>query len=444
MRVLHVPYSYFPDPAAGTEIYVDGLAVFQRSLGCDVGVAAPGSATTTYNHSGIPVWRFAVSPNLNLRDLYGEGDSTAAELFGRALDDFGPDIVHLHAMTSAISDRLARQAASRHIPIILNYPTPTVSCPRGTLLRWGSTICDGKLDRRTCTGCTLQRYGLPRPLAKIFASLPVHASRCFGNANLSGGKWTALRMPELVDLRIGTFHRLMEIVERVIALCDWTRELLIRNGVPENRITLCRQGISWQQNESCVQTPQPFRLPVKAAFFGRLDETKGIDLVVHALKGNPELPIRLDMFGVRQGEAANRYAAELQELIAGDDRIRMLVPLPSVEVIRRIRDYDLVVVPSQSLETGPLVVLEAFAAGVPVLGSNLGGIAELVTDGVDGILVDAAASPAAWADSLRRVCSDSVLLASLRSRIRPPRQTRDAALELMPLYNDVVQKRAAI
>ena len=102
------------------------------------------------------------------------------------------------------------------------------------------------------------------------------------------------------------------------------------------------------------------------------------------------------------------------------------------------------VVPSQWLETGPLVVLEAFAAGTPVIGSNLGGIAELVTDGVDGLLVDPASSPAAWADSLRRVCSDPDLLVSLRAGIRPPRHSRDTAIEIMPVYVDAVQERELI
>ena len=67
--------------------------------------------------------------------------------------------------------------------------------------------------------------------------------RRIGQANLSGGMWTALRMPELIDLRIQCFHRLMQMVERVIALCNWTRELLVRNGVPESKITLCRQDL---------------------------------------------------------------------------------------------------------------------------------------------------------------------------------------------------------
>src|SRR5207249_11023510 len=61
--------------------------------------------------------------------------------------------------------------------------------------------------------------------------------------------------------------------------------------------------------------------------------------------------------------------------------------------------FDTLAVPSVWFETGPLVVLEAFAAGIPVVGSNIGGISELVTDGASGMLVEAA-NVNAWAKAL--------------------------------------------
>jgi glycosyltransferase involved in cell wall biosynthesis len=111
--------------------------------------------------------------------------------------------------------------------------------------------------------------------------------------------------------------------------------------------------------------------------------------------------------------------------------------------MERLQEYDLLAVPSQLLETGPIVVLEAFAAGIPVAGSNLGGIAELVEHGVNGLLVDPA-SPESWAEALRRLSQDRDLLATLRSGIRPPRTMRDAAAELMAVYRQVSQEALAV
>ena len=65
-----------------------------------------------------------------------------------------------------------------------------------------------------------------------------------------------------------------------------------------------------------------------------------------------------------------------------------------------LKNYDALVVPSQGKETGPLVVLEAFAAGISVIGSNLGGIKELVQDGVNGVLVRNP-TPDDWAKAIK-------------------------------------------
>jgi glycosyltransferase involved in cell wall biosynthesis len=95
--------------------------------------------------------------------------------------------------------------------------------------------------------------------------------------------------------------------------------------------------------------------------------------------------------------------------------------------------FDFVCVPSRWLETGPLVVLEAFAVGVPVLGTDRGGIAELVTHGVDGILVPDSSS-IAWAETIGQLASDRSQAAGLRAGIRPPRTMADAASDMARLY----------
>lgn len=438
-----MPYCYYPDAVGGTEIYVAGLAKWQRFDGCEVAIAAPGNIRERYDHADTSVWRFPVSPAQDLRGLYGEGDPVAAEGFGAILDEYHPDVVHLHAMTSAVSIRLVGQSAKRGIPVVFNYHTPTVSCSRGTLLRWGSEICDGTLDRRACTACTLHTHGLARPAAALLASLPPAIGRRLGHAGLAGGLWTAMRMSELIEVRIGAFHRLMEMADHVIALCDWGRELLIRNGVAESKITLSRQGICHDVPGGAFETsaPRPFRLPLRAAYLGRFDATKGVHLIVQALRDNPDLPIQLDLFGVPQGPSGARYAAELHVAIAGDGRMRIMPPLTSDRVIPRLREYDFVVVPSQGLETGPLVVLEAFAAGTPVIGSKLGGIAELVTHGVDGLLVEPHSSVVAWAEALRGVCNSPEIHRSLRSGIRPPRQIKEAAVDMVQLYERLTRER---
>jgi len=87
------------------------------------------------------------------------------------------------------------------------------------------------------------------------------------------------------------------------------------------------------------------------------------------------------------------------------------------------------------------VVLEAFAAGVPVLGSRLGGIAELVREDVDGILVEPA-SVAAWTAALQALAADPERCMRLRGGIRPPRTMTTVAAEMAALYQRLLKRGA--
>lgn len=437
MRALHVPYTFHPDACGGTEVYVENLAALQRELGWETAIAAPAAAAARYDFAGMPVWRFATGSGLGLREMYGEGDSTAASGFGRAMDEFRPDVVHLHAFTSAVSVRLCEEAAKRGARLLVNYHTPTFSCPRGTLLRWGTEICDGALDTQTCGACLLESRGTPRAAAGLLAGIPPAMGRMMGRIGLEGGVWTAMRTSELVELRIGAFRRMTELADRVLALCEWTKRLLLLNGVTETKIALCRQGIVWNEDAvRAVNRTQGGEL--RLAFFGRLHPTKGIDVVLRAMALDRGLPLSLDLYCVDQGSGGRGFAQEVRRLAENDRRVMLREPLAASAVAVALTGYDALVVPSQWLETGPLVVLEAFAAGTPVIGSELGGIAELVRDRETGLLIRDYASPAAWLAALRQVCSQPDLAWAWRSAIRPPRRTRDVAQEMVAFYNEVL------
>ena len=146
---------------------------------------------------------------------------------------------------------------------------------------------------------------------------------------------------------------------------------------------------------------------VRLAHLGRLEANKGTGLLIEALRAIPDAPLTLDIFGITQSDADRQELDRVRGLTEGDSRIRFLPPLDHATITTRLAAFDAVVVPSQLLETGPLVVLEAFAAGVPVIGSALGGIAEKVRNGVDGWLVSPHDSVEAWREILVRCASRS-------------------------------------
>lgn len=247
---------------------------------------------------------------------------------------------------------------------------------------------------------------------------------------MSGGVWTALRMTELLDLRHADTRRYLASASTIVVVAKWIEELLLRNGVTPDRILLARQGVA-------TPRPMPGRpreetlpsAPLRCVFLGRLHPMKGVHVILEALEREPSLPIRIDIYGTPDQRA---YEQELRRAVACDARVRLLPPVPQENISDLLGTYDLTLVPSLVLETGPLVVYESHAAGVPVVGSALGGIAELVRDEVDGKLVTPTVN--AWRELLIRVAHDRTLPREWSRQIRPPRTMRDVASEMKALY----------
>jgi glycosyltransferase involved in cell wall biosynthesis len=434
---LHVPFCYYPDPVGGTETYVAALAEAQQANGYEIAITAPGEKNQTYMHQGFPVHRFGVG-SMSLRQLYGEGDPTAAANVEEILDRVRPDILHLHAFTGAVSPPLARSAGLRKIPVVFTYHTPTVTCCRGTMLEWGNRVCDGEMRVKRCTGCMLDGKGLPKTAGMLLGTLPPAAGRFAGTAGLKGGIWTALRSTELVAIRHTAVRRfLLEETDHIFAVCDWVRTVLVANGVPPGKITLSRQGTRTPSplpagTTARAASPAPSS-PIRLAFLGRVDRVKGVDILIDALALLPRLEVRLDVFAVAQGEEARRLEKELVAKAHFDPRIRFMPPVAANDVVETLCGYDALLVPSQVLETGPLVIYEAFAAGIPVVGSALGGIAELVRNGETGLLVGER-SATAWADAIRRLIEEPGLLRKLKAAPKPTRSAKDAAGDAAKVY----------
>ena len=439
LDVLHVPYTYFPDAAGGTEVYVRSLIAALRAHGLECGVAIPGMANKPYVHEGVPVFQFARARTPTFESAYGAPDEDAVVSFRDLLIRVRPRVVHFHARTAAVSERLVDIARDEGAKIVFTYHTPTVSCARGTMMRTGREPCDGKLNVRRCTACVLQSHGVPLLVRDALAMAPQVLGEALERAKLAGGIFTALRMSALVGASHRRFLSFVEKVDHVVAVCDWVAEVLRINGVPEKKVTNCRQGFL---AGSLVSTPAVLDVPstadgtLRLGYFGRLDPTKGVDLLIEALRLAPHVKVRLAVYGVIQ-RGSEAYAARLKRAAASDGRVAMIPALPANSVMDAMGACDFVAVPSRWLETGPLVVLESFAAGVPVLGARLGGIAELVADGVDGVLIKPD-DPAAWSSAIAELAGNPDRVSRLRAGVRPPRTMDDVAREMAAVYRAVL------
>jgi glycosyltransferase involved in cell wall biosynthesis len=432
--VLHVPYTYFPDACGGTEVYVRALAQQLARRGHMCAIAAPGSAAAEYEDAGITVYRFAVDRRPRLARAYGVPDELAAEGFRVIVAKLQPRIVHLHARTAAVSELLIDIAHAAGARVVFTYHTPTVSCARGTMLLYGMEPCDGVIEARRCTTCTLSARGAPMPLARLIAGIPPGLLRAVATWGIEAKPLSALRIPGLLAGSGQSFRDFVGKVDHVVAVCQWVWDVLARNGVEAEKVSLSRQGIS------AIAPMQPRRRldsldhtwSLRIAYFGRVDRAKGPDLLAHALRLAPAARVQIDIYAVRQ-PGSEQDIAWLEAEAQWDRRLRVFGGVPPGDVMNVMMEYDLIAIPSRWLETGPLVALEAFAAGVPVLGSNLGGIAELIHDGIDGILLRAD-DAIVWAKEISRLAGNSEIVAELRTNIQRPRAMDECAKDMAGLY----------
>jgi glycosyltransferase involved in cell wall biosynthesis len=436
LKIIHVPFTFPPDPSGGTEVYVERLSHSLRAHRVQSVIAAPSvnGADWAYEHNGLSVRRFrsAVTSKHMLRELYGRGDPEAAAAFAKLLDEERPDLVHMHSFTRAASVLLVRAAKERHLPVVLTYHTPTMSCPRGTLMFRDEEQCDGLLDVRRCTACYGQALGVPYHAGALLNRMPFLIARGLEKSNLSGGIWTALRLPQLLRIQYLAFQELLREVSQIVALSEWSKAVLIRNGVPSWKIAFSRHGAPSLKLNSDLRV-DPADTPLRAAFLGRIDRSKGAAVLLEALRLIPDAPIEFHFYGISQSAADEEHWNSLQLTASANARVKFFKPVPHDRIISLLMNYHILAVPSRGLETGPLIIPEAFAAGTPVIGSNLGGIAEWVQHEHNGLLIDHR-DASAWANALRRCAEDRVFLASLQANAKVSRSMDDAAREMAQLY----------
>jgi len=429
VKLLHVPFTWYPAACGGTEVYVRALVRELAQMGCESEIAAPGTENKTEQADDARVHHIAVPAGLTQAMLYGEGEPASAKVFARVLDDAEPDIVHFHAYSPAASVRWLEAARSRGIPCVYTYHTPTLTCGRGTLMRWGTEPCDGTMTPLRCSACTLHGLGLSQPLSWALAGAsPVLQTL---SARVPFRSWP------LMNKRTTAVRRWLDGMSRVVALCEWGKAVMARNHVPPERLRLVRHGLAGGGRQGDWETERrEDGETLEVAFFGRLDRTKGLDVLVEALRLMPGLEIELHCHLIMD-EGVKASMNPLLNQMKADPRVKLHPPVTSDEVVRTMSAYDAVVAPSIWLETGPLVVLEAFEAGVPVLGSRLGGIAEWVTHERDGLLI-APGDAAAWARELKRLVDEPALRTRLRTGVRPPPKMREVARQMESIYREIV------
>ncbi|MEH2207748.1 MAG: glycosyltransferase [Nostoc sp.] len=446
MKLIHTTSWYFPETSAGAEVYLDSLLHGLQVHGLESIVAAPkqGTEEDAYEYNGISVYRYPVFPNPSKIQVHKQLPHGGFKNFANWLENNRADVYHQHSWRFDCGLHHLALARQLGMATVVTVHIPEPICLRGTMMRWGEEPCNGLIDSVNCSQCLGVAKQVSPWMLKAFSQVPLDVGIAAETKLLTSKNFKlrllgkTLGIPTLVSQHRRNLMQLAKLADRIVVTSNWQYNAFVANNVPPEKLTVSRQGVA----NTFKREVTPNKLQnstLKIGFLGRWQETKGVQVLVEAVHSLPnDLPVELILHATHPGKygAANRE--KVMAIAARDRRIRIAEPLSREAVPDALAGFDILAIPSQWLETGPIVALEAQAMGIPVLGSNLGGIAELVRHGIDGWLVPAK-DVQAWAEAIATLAKDADLLAKLRQGIQPVRTMDTVASEMLALYHEILK-----
>ena len=349
MRVLLVNKFYYP--RGGDCVVVLNTQALLREHGSEAEVFAmqyPQNLPARYEDrfaSEVSFGRGIKHQLLAMKRTLGMGD--VVERFEAVLDDFKPDVVHLHNIHSYLSPVVAQLAHSRGIRVVWTLHDYKLLCPRYDCLRLG------KPCEKCFTGSKINV--LTHKCMK--GSLPASVV-----AWLEAAKWNR--------------QTLVKNTDQFICPSEFMAAKMKSGGFPHDKVRVLNNFLDPVKLNQYQAMDINRQREDYYCFVGRLSSEKGVEDLLQVAS---RLPYRLKIAGSGILEPALRIK------YAGYDNIEFLGMLEAPQVAQLLAGAKLSVAPSQWYENNPLSVVESLCAGTPVAGSDIGGIPELI-DSTNGVV----------------------------------------------------------
>lgn len=282
-----------------------------------------------------------------LRDLPSYfWNAEAARKLSRLLDAAGPvDVAHLHIYHGKHTPAILGVLKRRGIPVVHSLHEYKLACPVYTMLRAG----------QPCTRCVGRS-----PLGAVL-------HRCKGGSLAHSAVMAA-------EFAVSRLLGDIRMVDRFICVSEFQRKVMLAAGLPSGKLVTLHNFVDRQ--EGIAMPPNGGYL----LFQGRLERSKGVHTLIEAASRRS---VRL----VIAGDGPLRQ--EVERAAAANPLIEYRGFLEAGALHQAIAEARAVVVPSEWYENCPMALLEAKAAGRPVVAARIGGIPELVRPGKDGFLFEA-------------------------------------------------------
>jgi len=237
-------------------------------------------------------------------------------------------------------------------------------------------------------------------------------------------------------------------VDAFVVLTDWARDVVTSGATPGATIVVNRLGVRASAGDLRrwkALPPKPVSSPLRIAYLGRFEAIKGVHDLARAIAAlGRSAPIRFEFRGPVSHMGELEIVNELKAIVGPDARVTFGDRIDSAYIFEYLRDVDLLCCPSRTLEGGPTVALEAMAVGTPVIGTQLGALAEIIQDGVNGRLVP----PADWralAAALKEIASNAAeIIPRWRAALPPMRSMDEVVDDYVRLYAPQAEQKSGV
>jgi glycosyltransferase involved in cell wall biosynthesis len=344
------------------------------------------------------------------------------------IDDFQPDLLHCLG-GYLISGSPILVAKERHVPVVVTLLDFWYICRRITMSRSDGKLSTLPINPITCARCLGEEKRRYRWLTRIAPDV----------AKFYWHKQTT--QARNIQARKDFLFQALNQADAIISPSQFLRSLYIQAGVNPAHIIFSRFGLDPAIIPSKKTSELVLHDQLRITYLGQIIEAKGVHILLQAVRQLATLPLLVKIYG--NAGCSPQYTAQLRRIIANDNRICMAGSYQEQQELSQILDAtDVVVVPSTWFENSPTVILEAFTYSVPVITSNLGGMAELVQDGKTGLLFKPG-DPDDLARCIRRLVEEPGLIATLRTGIKPVRSLDEEMDQLEMIYRQILNGKSA-
>ncbi|MFT7170148.1 MAG: glycosyltransferase involved in cell wall biosynthesis [Paracoccaceae bacterium] len=399
LRLLYVVHGFPPDTWAGTEIYTFNIASEMQRRGHDVTIltrSGPEGDEPEFNlrreeFQGLRVIR--MTHRLDFADLRESYLRTGPEMaFREVLAEVEPDLVHFQHLIH-MSAGLVDIARRRGLATVITCHDYWALCARVQMIRPDGAICPSNMG----SGCYLciKEKGLDRVEQAAKLDGRIKAGKIVGRlAELMSKVGIG---PQGVQSRAQDFRQLQErtnVVPAAYAAADlrispsrFLRDKYLESGAFEPHTFLYSDnGMRTDHVEALSKTPDPDGR-IRFGFVGSLVWYKGGEVLIQAIKRLADGPlaerVHLHIYGGFDPET-DEHHQQLATLAEGAP-VTFHGRFDNSRLSEVYADIDVLVVPSVWYENSPITIHEAYLTRTPVLASDIGGMAEYVRDGLDGL-----------------------------------------------------------